>query len=49
MKFFYVLHVYVSSMHLKHHIKIIEHLLDDSGLVEFFSYPHHGQNVRQIF
>ena len=42
-----VLHIFVSSLRLKHRMSLIQHVLDSPGLVDYFSYPHHGWKVRK--
>ena len=42
-----VLHIFVSSLRLKHRMRFIQRTLDSPGLVDYFSYPHHGQKVRK--
>ena len=37
-----VLHIFVSSLRLKHRMSLIQRALDSPGLVDYFSYPHHG-------
>ena len=37
-----VLHIFVSSLRLKHRMSMIQRALDSPGLVDYFSYPHHG-------
>ena len=37
-----VLHIFVSSLRLKHRMRLIQRALDSPGLVDYFSYPHHG-------
>ena len=44
-----VLHIFVSSLRLKHRMSLIQRALDSPGLVDYFSYPHHGQKVRKKF
>jgi len=44
-----VLHILASILRLKHRMNLIERALDSPGLVDYFSYPHHGQKVRKIF
>ena len=44
-----VLHIFVSSLRLKHRMSLIQSVLYGPGLVDYFSYPHHGQKVRKIF
>ena len=44
-----VLHIFVSSPRLKHRMRLIQRALDSTGLVDYFSYPHHGQRVRKKF
>ena len=38
----HVLHICVSSLRLKHRMSLIQRALDSPGLVDYFSYPHHG-------
>ena len=42
-----VLHIFVSSLRLKHRMGMIQRALDSPGLVDYFSYPHHGWKVRK--
>ena len=42
-----VLHIFVSSLRLKHRMQLIQRALDSPGLVDYFSYPHHGWKVRK--
>ena len=37
-----VLHIFVSSLRLKHRMSMIQRALDSPVLVDYFSYPHHG-------
>ena len=37
-----VLHIFVSSLRLKHRVSMIQRALDSPELVDYFSYPHHG-------
>ena len=37
-----VLHIIVSNLRLKHRMRLIQRALDSPGLVDYFSYPHHG-------
>ena len=37
-----VLHIFVSSLRLKHGMHLIQRTLGSPGLVDYFSYPHHG-------
>ena len=39
--------MFVSSLHLKYRMSLIQRALDSTGLVDYFSYPHHGQKVRK--
>jgi len=43
----HVLHICVSSLRLKHRMSLIQRALDSPGLVDYFSYPHHGWKVRK--
>ena len=36
---------FVSSLRSKHHMSSFEREFDSHGLVNYFSYPHHGQKV----
>ena len=44
---FYVRHVFIYSLRLKHRMRLILRVLDIPGLVDYFLYPHHGQKVRK--
>ena len=39
-------HGFVSCLRLKRYMSLIQHELDSPGLVNYFSYPHHDQKVR---
>ena len=45
----HILHIFVSSLRLKHRMRFIQRALDSPGLVDYFPYPHHGQKVRKKF
>ena len=44
-----LLHIFVSSLRLKHRMRLIQRALDSPGLVDYFSYPHHDYKVRKNF
>ena len=46
-KICHVLNVFVCSFRLKHCMKLIQLALDSPGFLDYFSYPHHGPEVRK--
>ena len=44
-----VLHIFVSRLHSKHRASLTQRALDSPGLVDYFSYPHHGQKMHKNF
>ena len=45
----HVLHIFVSSLRLKHRMRLIQRALNSHGLVDYFSYPHHDEKVCKNF
>ena len=44
-----VIHHFVSTLRSQHRMSLIQRALDSPGLLDYFSYLHHGQKVRKIF
>ena len=43
----FVLHFFASRLRLTRRIDVIERALDTRYVVDYFSYPQHGQQVRE--